>query len=215
MRCRRRAHRGGRPLPVQAHGDQGRVRGGAPLHLRHVQITAGPRVRALGPARAAPGRPLLARRDPVTGEPKKRRFGPWMLKAMAVLARFRRLRGTLFDPSPTSTSGARSEPFCRPTRVCWRASRPSCRQPITALPWRSRACPSRSAATVTSRPATSRRPRPGRLSCWRPGAAMPKCSRPPNSARCWPQSCREMTSSEADRARYPLPLPYSSQGGRG
>jgi len=42
--------------------------------------------------------PLLARRDPVTGEPKKMSFGPWMLKAFAVLAKFKFLRGTAFDP---------------------------------------------------------------------------------------------------------------------
>ncbi len=42
--------------------------------------------------------PLLARRDPVTGEPKKMSFGPWMLKAFAVLAKFKFLRGTPFDP---------------------------------------------------------------------------------------------------------------------
>ena len=42
--------------------------------------------------------PLLARRDPETGEPKKISFGPWMLKVFAVLAKFKFLRGTAFDP---------------------------------------------------------------------------------------------------------------------
>ena len=42
--------------------------------------------------------PLLARRDPETGEPKKMSFGPWMLKAFAVLAKFKFLRGTALDP---------------------------------------------------------------------------------------------------------------------
>jgi indolepyruvate ferredoxin oxidoreductase len=42
--------------------------------------------------------PLLARRDPQTGEPRKMSFGPWMLKVFAVLAKFRFLRGTAFDP---------------------------------------------------------------------------------------------------------------------
>ena len=42
--------------------------------------------------------PLLARHDPETGEPKKISFGPWMLKAFAVLAKFKFLRGTAFDP---------------------------------------------------------------------------------------------------------------------
>jgi indolepyruvate ferredoxin oxidoreductase len=42
--------------------------------------------------------PLLARRDPVTGEPKKISFGPWVLKAFAVLSKFKFLRGTPLDP---------------------------------------------------------------------------------------------------------------------
>jgi indolepyruvate ferredoxin oxidoreductase len=42
--------------------------------------------------------PLLARRDPQTGVPRKMSFGPWMLSVFLLLARARRLRGTLFDP---------------------------------------------------------------------------------------------------------------------
>jgi indolepyruvate ferredoxin oxidoreductase len=41
--------------------------------------------------------PILAKKDPVTGLPRKMSFGPWMLKAMGVLAKFRRLRGTPLD----------------------------------------------------------------------------------------------------------------------
>ena len=42
--------------------------------------------------------PLLARIDKATGEPRKMSFGPWMLKVFGVLAKFRFLRGTPFDP---------------------------------------------------------------------------------------------------------------------
>ena len=42
--------------------------------------------------------PLLTRRDPQTGEPKKMSFGPWILRAFAVMAKFKFLRGTPFDP---------------------------------------------------------------------------------------------------------------------
>ena len=42
--------------------------------------------------------PLLARRDPLTGQLRKMRFGPWMGGALALVARFKRLRGTLLDP---------------------------------------------------------------------------------------------------------------------
>jgi indolepyruvate ferredoxin oxidoreductase len=41
--------------------------------------------------------PLLTRTDPVTGETRKLTFGPWMLSAMRVLVRLKRLRGTAFD----------------------------------------------------------------------------------------------------------------------
>ncbi|MCR9123821.1 MAG: indolepyruvate ferredoxin oxidoreductase family protein [Phyllobacteriaceae bacterium] len=41
--------------------------------------------------------PLLPGED-AEGRPKKREFGPWMLRAMRVLARFKGLRGTRFDP---------------------------------------------------------------------------------------------------------------------
>ncbi|MFG1391841.1 indolepyruvate ferredoxin oxidoreductase family protein [Xanthobacter agilis] len=42
--------------------------------------------------------PLFARPDPATWEPRKLRFGPWMLKALGVLATFKGLRGGAFDP---------------------------------------------------------------------------------------------------------------------
>ncbi len=40
----------------------------------------------------------LAKPDPRTGAPIKREFGPWMLKVFGVLARFKFLRGSVFDP---------------------------------------------------------------------------------------------------------------------
>ena len=42
--------------------------------------------------------PLFAARDPATGQLRKTAYGPWMLRAMALLARGKRLRGTAFDP---------------------------------------------------------------------------------------------------------------------
>ncbi|MGE6242289.1 indolepyruvate ferredoxin oxidoreductase family protein [Ectopseudomonas guguanensis] len=40
----------------------------------------------------------LSKPDAATGEPRKRSFGPWMLKAFGVLARFKFLRGSVLDP---------------------------------------------------------------------------------------------------------------------
>ena len=42
--------------------------------------------------------PLFSERDPVTGHLRKREYGPWMMRAFALLARLRFLRGTRFDP---------------------------------------------------------------------------------------------------------------------
>jgi len=42
--------------------------------------------------------PVLSKTKPGKTEPEKRPFGPWMLSAMRVLARFKGLRGTAFDP---------------------------------------------------------------------------------------------------------------------
>ncbi|MBL4890208.1 MAG: indolepyruvate ferredoxin oxidoreductase family protein, partial [Candidatus Lindowbacteria bacterium] len=42
--------------------------------------------------------PLLAKRDPDTGHLVKREFGAWMLTAFKLLAKFKFLRGTRFDP---------------------------------------------------------------------------------------------------------------------
>ncbi len=41
---------------------------------------------------------LLPGKDPATGRPKKRTLGPWMLTAFRLLAKFKFLRGTAFDP---------------------------------------------------------------------------------------------------------------------
>jgi indolepyruvate ferredoxin oxidoreductase len=42
--------------------------------------------------------PLLARRDRSTGLLRKRSFGPWMMPVFRLLAKLKRLRGTIFDP---------------------------------------------------------------------------------------------------------------------
>ena len=42
--------------------------------------------------------PILAKPDPATGVPRKMSFGPWMMGAFGLLARFKFLRGTPFDP---------------------------------------------------------------------------------------------------------------------
>ncbi|MPZ56528.1 MAG: indolepyruvate ferredoxin oxidoreductase family protein [Rhizobiales bacterium] len=42
--------------------------------------------------------PLFTRKDRITGEPRKMTFGPWMLPVFRLLAKFKFLRGTAFDP---------------------------------------------------------------------------------------------------------------------
>jgi indolepyruvate ferredoxin oxidoreductase len=41
--------------------------------------------------------PIAARRNPATGRLEKTTFGPWMMKALRVLARFKGLRGGALD----------------------------------------------------------------------------------------------------------------------
>jgi len=42
--------------------------------------------------------PILAKPDAASGRPQKRRFGPWMVKALRLLARLKGLRNTALDP---------------------------------------------------------------------------------------------------------------------
>ena len=42
--------------------------------------------------------PLFAKKDPVTGHLRKKEYGRWMMTAFRLLARFKFLRGTAFDP---------------------------------------------------------------------------------------------------------------------
>jgi len=42
--------------------------------------------------------PLWAKPDPATGRIRKRSYGPWMMSALGLLAKFKRLRGTALDP---------------------------------------------------------------------------------------------------------------------
>ena len=41
--------------------------------------------------------PIMSDLDPITGEARKKIFGPWMMSAFAVLAKFKGLRGSVFD----------------------------------------------------------------------------------------------------------------------
>lgn len=41
--------------------------------------------------------PIMESADPATGRPRKREFGPWMLRALSLLAKMKGLRGTPFD----------------------------------------------------------------------------------------------------------------------
>ena len=41
--------------------------------------------------------PTISKRDPITGELQKRQFGPWMLSAFRVLAKFKGIRGGALD----------------------------------------------------------------------------------------------------------------------
>jgi indolepyruvate ferredoxin oxidoreductase len=57
--------------------------------------------------------PLLASRDPATGHLRKRVYGPWMMNAFEMLAKFKFLRGTAFDPFGYSAERKRERALIR------------------------------------------------------------------------------------------------------
>ena len=69
----------------------------ARLHAQHLEAALDGAFAARGRVRFHLAPPILARKD-AQGRPTKRAFGPWMLRAMGVLARLRVLRGTPLDP---------------------------------------------------------------------------------------------------------------------
>ncbi len=161
-----RPGRGGRPLPVQADGLQGRVRGGAALRrsgefLRQVAEARSTASACASTFHLAP--PLLARRDPRTGEPRKITFGPWLMPAVpaadAVQVPARHRASTRSATAPSAAPSASSSPTTR--RRCRGTVASS--MPTTTTS-RSGSPPSRkrSAASATSSCATSPPPRPTR-----------------------------------------------------
>ena len=109
--------------------------------------------------------PLLARTDKATGEPKKISFGPWMLPAFGLLAKFKFLRGTPFDPFGYSAERKTERELIADYEAMLGEVLPSSRRRTTTS--RSGSPPSRrkSAALATSSCAISRPPRPTRPRC--------------------------------------------------
>ena len=123
-------------------------------------------------------------RDTATGEPRKMTFGPWMLRAFALLAKLKFLRGTPFDPFGYTHERQHRAQADRRLRGDARRDAGASSRPTTTTS-RSGSPPSRrrSAASATSRRATSRPPRPTRRRCWSSSApARRRCSRPPSSS---------------------------------
>ena len=94
------AHRGGRPLSVQADGLQGRVRGGAALHRRRVSRSSSPRPSRARPALRVPSRAAAPRQarpgDRPAAEDELRPVDDEGLPACSRSCKG--LRGTPFDP---------------------------------------------------------------------------------------------------------------------
>ncbi len=110
--------------------------------------------------------PLLSRRDPNTGHLIKREFGPWIMRAFALLARLRFLRGTASIFSATPPSAARSAPTSRSIASCWRHCWRGWMMPTTQRRSSWRACPPSCAVSGMSRIAiASRWRRAGRNCC--------------------------------------------------
>ena len=81
--------------------------------------------------------PLLARRNKLTGLPDKQSYGPWLLPVLRLLARMRRLRGTVFDvfghtAERRGWNAACRTNFGRWSSRCW----PGCRRRTMPTRWR-------------------------------------------------------------------------------
>jgi indolepyruvate ferredoxin oxidoreductase len=69
----------------------------ARLHTETLEAAVAARFDGVRELRLHLAPPILGRKDP-QGRPLKSEFGPWMLRAMKLLARFKGLRGTPLDP---------------------------------------------------------------------------------------------------------------------
>jgi indolepyruvate ferredoxin oxidoreductase len=69
----------------------------ARLHAETLEAAVAARFEGVRAMRFHLAPPILGRRD-AAGRPVKSEFGPWMLRAMKLLARLKPLRGTPFDP---------------------------------------------------------------------------------------------------------------------
>ena len=93
-----RACRGGGALPVQADGLQGRVRGRPPLYRRRIPQAGRRRSSRATNCASIPPRAAVSRHRQDTGLPRKMSFGPWMMPAFRVLAKFKGPARHGFDP---------------------------------------------------------------------------------------------------------------------
>ena len=98
--------------------------------------------------------PTLGDRDPQTGHLKKREFGPWMFNVFRLLAKLRRLRGTVLDIFACSEERRTERRLIGEYEAVSTRSSAGCRPPITRLPSNSPRCRSKSAASATSKERT-------------------------------------------------------------
>ena len=94
--------------------------------------------------------PTISKRDPVTGQLIKQQFGPWMLTAFRLLAKFKGLRGGALDFFG-KTEERRHERQMIEDYIKQLDESAQLSPANHAVAVRSRACPTRSAATATSR----------------------------------------------------------------
>ena len=144
------AERGRGPLPVQADGLQGRVRGGTPAHRPGLHGRRSPPCSRATTSWCTTWRRRSRRRRTRRAKLVKQPFGPWMRSAFGLLAKMKGLRGgslDIFGRSDERKTGARADQ--RVPRLHRRAAEDAeRRQPARWRP-RSRASRKTSAAMAT------------------------------------------------------------------
>jgi indolepyruvate ferredoxin oxidoreductase len=156
--------------------------------------------------------PILARRDPQTGVPRKMTFGPWMLKAFGVLARFKGLRGTALDVFGYTEERRTERQLIRDFEALLEEIVATSTRRTTPRRWVWPRCSRRSAATATSRSATSRPPRPKRPTSWPASGRRTRRCRWRRSSHEVPLPWRERDSARSAQGEGEVVPPSSTAG---
>ena len=136
-------------------------------------------------------------------------FGPWMLGAFRLLAKFKFLRGTPLDPFGLTAERKTERQLVRDYEALLDELIAKLAPENHHIAVGLAAIPKKSAASATSSSVTSKRPKPTKPRCWSNSARAPRPSSKPRSDR------RHRPRSPDGAQRNPGGLPKREQAGPG